>query len=211
VAVRGKTVVLLVLATIVVAATAILVPSLLARRSPPPPLPKLGPLPASFTLIDHTGAAVTPETLRGKVIIADFVFTRCDTICPVLSMKMRRVQDQTMDVADQVKLISFSVDPAHDTPAELATYAARFHADDTRWRFATSPRGDKADLAPIAQALMSPMEEAGTTSSGAPNIVHSNYFFLIDKHLELRAFYDAEDAPKMEKMLIQARRLAREP
>jgi protein SCO1/2 len=210
-ALRGPHVAALLLGIVVVAGAAILVPTLLARQSPPPPLPKLGPLPPSLALIDHTGAEVTPDSLRGKVIIADFVFTRCDNICPMLSAKMRRVQDQTADVADAVKLVSFSVDPAHDTPAVLATYAADFHADATRWRFATSPRGDRADLAAIAEALMSPMQDAGLAPSGAPTIVHSNYFFLIDKHLELRAFYDADDAPKMEKMLIQARRLAREP
>ena len=205
--IRGKRIVLLLLVTIVAVAGSILV---LARSHPPAPLPRYGQL-GSFALIDHTGAAVTPETLRGHVVIADFVFTRCDNICPLLSQKMQRIQEETASLGDAVRLISFSVDPAYDTPERLAAYARGFHADEARWRFATSPRGDRADLAPIAAALMSPMNDLGLAPSGAPAIQHSNTFFLLDRDLELRGYYDADDAPKLEKMLIHTRRLARPP
>jgi protein SCO1/2 len=187
---------------------AIVIPTLVARE-PAPPLPVYETLPP-FRLVDHTGAEVTPESLRGHVTIVDFVFTRCDTICPVLSAKMRRVQDQTLDVAEAVKIVSFSVDPEYDRPEILAAYARNLGADERRWRFVTSPSGSRADLEPIAAAFMVTMDRSGDRPTGAPNIWHSSYFFLVDQELRVRGFYDSDDAPLIEKMLNHARTLVRQ-
>jgi protein SCO1/2 len=188
---------------------AIVIPTL-ASRGAIPPLPVEGQVP-DFRLIDDTGAVVTAESLRGHVTIVDFVFTRCDTICPTLSAKMRRVQDQTADVGDAVKIVSFSVDPEYDQPDILAAYADQFGADERRWRFVTSPNRTRADLEPIAEAFMVTMDRvAGERPGGAPNIWHSSYFFLVDQDLRIRGFYDSNDGPRVEKMLNHARQLVRQ-
>ncbi|HEU4610838.1 MAG TPA: SCO family protein, partial [Kofleriaceae bacterium] len=91
----------------------IIVPTLMCRPEHKP-MPDLGAV-GSFSLVDQTGQPFTEAAMAGHVSIVSFIFTRCDTICPVISMKMQRIQEKTFDVGDAVKLVSFSVDPQYDT------------------------------------------------------------------------------------------------
>ena len=100
----------------------------LARRPHDPNLEDLGMVPP-FQLVDNRGQPINQEVFRGHPTIVSFLFTRCDTICPVTTMKMAKIQEKTFDVGSKVKLVSFSVDPKYDTPERLAAYAQRFHAD----------------------------------------------------------------------------------
>lgn len=92
-----------------------------------------------FSLIDRSGETITLADLRGKIWIADFIFTRCPDVCPLMSAKMAQVQSALADQPD-LKLVSISVDPEYDTPAILARYATQLEADPDRWYFLT---GDK--------------------------------------------------------------------
>ena len=112
---------------------------------------------SGFSLVDQTGQPFTDAALRGKVSIVSFVFTRCDTICPVISMKMARIQEKTFDLSRDIKLVSFSVDPEYDTPARLAEYADKYGADPERWRFLTGPY--KAVYALIEGPFMTSMHD----------------------------------------------------
>ena len=109
-------------------------------------LPDLGSVPA-FALTDELGRPFTDSAMRDNVTIVSFIFTRCDTICPVTAMKMERIQEKTFDVGVAVKLVSFSVDPTYDTPPKLAEFAKRYRANPERWRFVTGPlrQGARAD------------------------------------------------------------------
>lgn len=204
--VGGRTVVLAVVAvTIAIAIPAIAWPlwSAQHRRLD---LPDLGVLP-DFTLTDQTGAAITPRELEGKVVVANFIFTRCDNACPVATLKMTRLQDDTADVADDLKLLSFSVDPTYDTPPRLAEYATRFRADTARWRFVT---GDHTAVKKVVEdALYISMDQVGTQPSGQPNIVHQPHFALIDRHRHIRGFYDSTDPVRLETLRRDARELIR--
>ncbi len=177
-------------------------------KDAPPKLDDLGEVPV-FALRDHTDAELTEAWLRDHVTIVDFVFTRCDTICPVMSLKMARLAKQTEDLP-AVRLLSFSVDPAYDQPAVLATYAAQYDADPARWRFVT---GDYDAVRTIAEgALMTAMEpQAGTTPSGAPDIRHGGHFLLVDQDLHIRGVYDSAVNARMELLARDARSLARPP
>jgi protein SCO1/2 len=183
----------------------VLVPTLLCRR-PDPKLDDLGPV-GTFALVDERGQAFTEDALRGHITIANFVFTRCDTICPITSAKMQRIQDKTFDVGAAIKLVSFSVDPAYDTPARLTAYAQRFGADPTRWRFVT---GDPAKMHALVEGpMMMSMQNQGVTVTGAPAIAHNGHFLLIDKIGEIRGAYDSGDLPRLDEMIHDARFLAR--
>ena len=103
-----------------------------------PPLPVFGQIPG-FELIDETGRPFDGKSLEGKVWVADFIFTTCSGPCPRMSSLMRQVQQASSAMPD-VKLVSFTVDPERDTPAALAQYAARYHAQPERWHFLTGPR-----------------------------------------------------------------------
>jgi protein SCO1/2 len=199
-----------VLVALLIVFTAAVVPAVivptLACRPADPRLEDLGPV-GSFALTDERGEPFTDAALRGHATIVSFLFTRCDTICPVTTMKMARLQEQTFDVGAKVKLASFSVDPAYDTPARLAEYAQRYHADPTRWRFVTGPVEDMRRL--VEGPFMNSMASEGVTPSGAPAISHSGYFLLIDGNAHIRGAYDSSDIHKLDEMVRAARYLVR--
>jgi protein SCO1 len=184
---------------------AIVVPTLLCRpeQKPPPALGQVTP----FQLVDQTGAPFTDAAMRGHVSIVSFVFTRCDTICPVISMKMERIQDKTFDVRDKVKLVSFSVDPTYDTPERLAEYGARYRANPERWRFVTGPHDRVHAL--IEGPFMTSMLRLPDRPSGAPDIKHGGYFLLVDPNLEIRGVYDSDLINQLDALMRDARYLAR--
>jgi len=194
---------LVILAAAVV--PAVVVPTLMCRRSDPQ-LEDLGAV-ARFALTDERGERFTDEALHGHATIVSFLFTRCDTICPVTTMKLARLQDQTFDAGARIKLASFSVDPAYDTPARLTEYAQRYRADPARWRFVTGPVDDMRRL--VEGPFMNSMAREGVTPSGAPAISHSGYFLLIDGNAHVRGAYDSSDIQKLDEMVRDARYLAR--
>src|SRR5262249_27414546 len=127
-------------------ATAVLVAGGLAvwRARPAPSLPVLGAVP-SFTLVERSGRAVSATDLAGHVWVAGFVFTRCPDFCPALPPRMAGPKRALAPAADPVRLVSFSVAPAHDTPEVLRGYAERAGARDG-WLFVTGPREALAAL-----------------------------------------------------------------
>ena len=176
-------------------------------RDSDPELPDLGSVPA-FSLVDETAQPFTEQALRGHPTIVNFAFTRCDTVCPVLSMKAQRLQSKTADRKGvAIKLLTISVDPEYDTPPRLAEYAVRFEADPTRWRFLTGPPDKIRAL--VTGPLMNAMDRDGTRPSGAPNIVHSGYFLLVDSDLVIRGVYDSNDMQRLDELIHHARFLAR--
>ncbi|MEZ4402520.1 MAG: SCO family protein [Kofleriaceae bacterium] len=172
-----------------------------------PTFPEDQPIP-DFAFIDHTGATFTRAELLGHVSIVNFIFTRCDTVCPVTTMKMRTVADRTGD-EPSIKLVSISVDPAFDTPAVLAAYAAKAGADPTRWRFLTGDTG--AIRALVERGMAIGFDTIGTLPSGAPNISHSGHFVLVDQRGHLRGYYDSDDWGRIETLMRQARWLIHHP
>src|SRR5712675_547679 len=123
---------------------------LVARRAPAiptsqdPALPLFDPVPP-FALTASNGAPVTNATFAGRVWIADFIFTRCTGACPLLSGRMLALQ-KALAGRDDVRLVSFSVDPDYDTPEVLASYAKDHGADTSRWIFLTGARADLHEL-----------------------------------------------------------------
>ena len=184
---------------------AVVFPTLVCRRADPQ-LGDLGEV-GAFTLTDERSQPFSEAALRGHVTIVSFLFTRCDTICPVTTMKMARLQDKTFDVGAAVKLASFSVDPAYDTPARLAAYAQRYQADPARWRFVTGPVEPMRRL--VEGPFMNSMMNEGLTPSGAPAISHSGYFLLVDGNGHLRGAYDSNEIQRLDEMIRDARYLAR--
>jgi len=185
---------------------AIVIPTLMCRTAPPA-LPDLGTV-TPFALTDERGLVFTEEGLRGHPTIVNFVFTRCDTICPVISLKMERLQHKLSDRrAESIKLVSISVDPKHDTPAKLAEYAQRYNARPEKWRFLT---GDPEKVRALVEGpFMNSMMSEGLTPSGAPAISHNGYFVLVDANLVIRGVYDSSDIHKLDELMRHARFLAR--
>jgi protein SCO1/2 len=173
------------------------------RRSPPPPV--LGTLPP-FELTSHEARPFRLADLRGQVFAASFVFTRCETICPVIVGKLRRVQEATNDLGPAFRLVSFSVDPGHDTPPVLAAYARARGADPRRWVFLTGEQ--QALQRTVVDGFKTVMERG----DGSPEtILHASHVVLVDGAGRIRGYYDAADDDCVERVSRDARALVERP
>jgi cytochrome oxidase Cu insertion factor (SCO1/SenC/PrrC family) len=164
------------------------------------PLPVLGEVPA-FQLTDQMGRTFSSRpALNGHVWVADFVFTNCEGPCPRMSSHMHSLQAKT---DPGVKLISFTVDPARDTPPVLAEYAKKFDCDSNRWLLLT---GDVATLNKLDQDAF----KLGSVNGG-DEIEHSTYFGLVDKKGRIRGFYGISAGDPVANIARDAARLEQEP
>jgi protein SCO1/2 len=163
-----------------------------------PELPVYGQVPP-FELTAQSGRPFTRQSVDGKIWVADFVFTTCMGPCPRLSSKMRQLQTSLAQMPD-VKLVSFTVDPAHDTPPVLAEYAKRYRAEDGRWYFLTGPQER-------LQFLTRDVFKLGDTGGA---LIHSTRFVLLDRRSRIRGYYGTEEGTSMDDLLKDVRRLKRE-
>ena len=156
----------------------------LSGCAPKQPLPVYGQIPA-FELTAETGQPFDRKSLDGKVWVADFIFTTCTGPCPRISSLMREAQQATSAIPE-VRLVSFTVDPERDTPAALAQYAARYHAQPERWHFLTGPR----------DALDHLTRDAFKLGNVDGSLVHSTRLVLLDRESRIRGYYGtSEDDP----------------
>ena len=163
-------------------------------------LPVLGEIP-DFTLTERSGGAIRRSDLNGQVLIADFVFTRCAGVCPLMSAKMKRLQTIFQDEAG-IRFISFSADPDYDKPEVLREYAERYEADPEKWLFLT---GDKEKIYELSlqhfHLGIGEIPEEAQELRGQ-TIRHSSKFVLLDPKGQIRGYYDTE-GPSGFKQLIQ--------
>lgn len=164
-------------------------------------LAPLWPAPA-FAYRDQRGATVTLDALRGKVWVANFIFTQCRTICPLLSAKMVQLQRQLAGV--DVRFVSFSVDPAHDTPEVLAAYAHQWHAEETRWLLLAT---DEQTL-PATAAGFHVTAKKNDAPGALDPILHSGVFVVVDAEGLVRGVYDSEHKEDFQALARDLRRLS---
>jgi protein SCO1/2 len=180
-------------------------------------LPVYGDIP-SFSLTDQMGQAFTSEELRGKVVLANFVFTNCTEFCPTLSSRMAQIQERLEEdglLGKEVLLLSFSVDPEYDTPEILLSYAERYSADYNAWRFLIGPPevmrqvitdGFKLDFGRVGKPYEHPHVD-GSTHIHEYNVYHTTRVVMWDKAGRVRAYYDGAADWDMEKVLKDVRQL----
>ena len=164
-----------------------------------------GPVPA-FALVTQAGDSLHLSDLRGRPWIADFVFTTCGSICPMMSAQFERLSGQ-VDAA--VRLVSFSVDPERDTPEKLAEYGARYGAEPGRWLFLT---GDKPQVRRLVQEGFRLSVQDATPediAAGSDAILHSTRFVLVDAEARIRGYYDGADAEAVERLRRDLAKLVR--
>jgi len=180
--------------------------ALVARSMrPQAPLPVLGHVPA-FHLVDERGAPFTEASMRDHVSVVDFIFTRCPTSCPRLTARMAELQARLSRGPDDVRLVSFSVDPENDTPAVLSRYAADAHADLTRWSFVTGGADD------VQRAVVVGFKTADVkTARGAGDydVVHGEWFVLVDPAGDIRGYYPTGTDEEFAALVHDVRRIAK--
>ncbi len=162
----------------------------------------LGAVP-QFDLISQDGQPFHSQALAGKIWVADFIYTTCPGPCPRMTSQMREVQDAVSKVpaiSSSVRLVSFTVDPATDTPPVLAAYAKLHGASPAVWYFLTGP-------VPVLQMLDRDAFKLGNIDA---SMQHSTRFVLVDRRGRIRRYYDTTEASAIPKVIADVSALARE-
>lgn len=159
---------------------------------------------ADFRFIDQDSTEVTNKTFANKIYVADFFFTSCRTICPIMKTQMLRVYDSIENDPD-VLLLSHTIDPEYDTVGKLHDYAERLGVKSSKWHFVT---GEKDSIYNIAQkSYFATAMEDKTEPDG---FIHSGAFLLIDKDRRIRGKYDGTKEDDVNRLLTDIERLKEE-
>src|SRR5690606_6416120 len=157
---------------------------------------------ASFSFLNQEGETITNKDVEGKVYVADFFFTSCPTICPIMKKEMLRVYDAYKDSRD-FQILSHTIDPSHDTVELLKDYAERLGVEDaSTWHFLT---GDQERIFEIGQTsyLSTAMEDKNAPGG----LLHSGAFVLIDQEGHIRGVYDGTKEDQVDKLLADIPKL----
>jgi protein SCO1/2 len=161
------------------------------------PMEELGPAP-DFTLTDQTGAPYGLQDLAGRTALVDFIYTNCTDACPILTSTMRQAQqqlEQSKLAGSRVMLLSLSVDPDHDTPEVMNSYAQQYGVDADSWRMLTGDWDQVYDvLTAFKVSTRLPRPAPNSPAPGGTELSHSTRIVLIDGQQQIRAYLDGSDA-----------------
>ncbi|RAJ11726.1 SCO family protein [Arenibacter echinorum] len=150
---------------------------------------------ADFALTNQNGKLVTQKDYADKIYIADFFFTTCPTICPIMTKNMAGIQDKVLN-DDDVMLLSHSVTPDIDSVPQLKKYALEKGVKDSKWNLVT---GNKQQIYELARKSYMAVKTDG--DGGPYDMIHTENFILVDKERRIRGFYDGTDSEEIEKLL----------
>jgi protein SCO1/2 len=151
-------------------------------------LPVIGSV-ADFTLTNQDGQSVTLADVTNHVWIADIIFTRCAGPCPRMTGQMKMLQN-VLPADSAAKLVTLTTDPEFDSPAVLKRYGQRFDADFNRWNFLTGTKSEIAALASGSLKLSAVPVKLEDQKSVADLFIHTTIFVIVDKHAQLRGFFE---------------------
>jgi protein SCO1/2 len=173
-------------------------PIVWALRTPVPPrLKVLGTLPP-FELTAQDGSPFGSKDLAGRVWVASFIFTRCDTVCPAITRQMARIQGRTRNLEPAFHLVSISVDPEFDDPARLAVYARAHRASPRMWTFLTGP------IDAVRETVVRGLRISMDPERPGGDAFHGTHLVLVDGEGRIRGYYDPEDAGAVERVVRDA-------
>ncbi|WP_435412365.1 SCO family protein [Psychroserpens mesophilus] len=158
---------------------------------------------ADFKLLNQNGDTITQDTYEDKIYVADFFFTTCQTICPIMTDQMHRIQEEIKN-DDDVMLLSHSVTPEIDSVAQLKRYAIEKGVDDSKWNLVT---GDRKQIYDLARKSYLVVKDDDSEDYG---MVHTENFALIDKDKQIRGIYNGVSPTSVDSLLQDIRRLKKE-
>ena len=157
---------------------------------------------ADFAFVNQVGDTIRKEDMAGKIYVADFFFTTCPTICPVMKKEMLRVFEQFKGEPN-FRILSHSIDPTHDTQAVLKDYAEKLGVPDaTTWNFLT---GDQEKIFEIGQTSYLTTTMADDMEPGG--FLHSGAFLLVDQQGRIRGVYDGTKTEQVDRLLADIPKL----
>ena len=150
---------------------------------------------SDFELINQNGKTITQEFYKNKIYVADFFFTTCQSICPIMTKNMLEIQEQLKN-DKEILLLSHTVTPEIDSVQQLKKYATENNIDDDKWNLLT---GDKRQIYDLARKSYLAVEDS---EFGDFDMIHTENFMLIDKQRQIRGFYDGTDKKEIERLLL---------
>jgi len=159
---------------------------------------------ADFKLINQNGDTITQDNYAGKIYVTDFFFTRCMTICPIMTNNIWKLQEVFKD-DDDIRFLSLSVTPVIDSVSVLKEYAISKGVIDAKWNITT---GDKKHIYELARKSYFALLEEG--DGGLQDFIHTENFILVDKKKQIRGFYDGTNSEDIERLILDIRILKNE-
>ncbi|WP_336066538.1 SCO family protein [Mesoflavibacter sp. CH_XMU1404-2] len=159
---------------------------------------------ADFSLINQNGDTITQDNYKNKIYVADFFFTTCQTICPIMTDNMVDIQKEIKN-DDEVMLLSHSVTPKIDSVAQLKRYAIKKGVIDSKWNLVT---GDKGQIYRLARKSYLAVKDDGMPDDYG--MVHTENFMLIDKKRQIRGYYDGTKKEEIQRLLKDIKTLKKE-
>jgi len=150
---------------------------------------------ADFSLTNQNGEIITQEDYKDKIYVADFFFTTCQTICPIMTKNMHEVQKEFI-TDNEIMMLSHSVTPDIDTVAQLNRYAQEKGVNASKWNLVT---GDKKQIYELARKSYLAVKEDG--NGGLFDMIHTENFMLIDKKRQIRGFYNGTDMEEIQRLI----------
>ncbi|MDC0249138.1 SCO family protein [Flavobacteriaceae bacterium] len=148
-----------------------------------------------FSMKNQNGETITQEFYNDKIYVADFFFTTCPTICPIMTENMVYIQEKIKNDSD-ILLLSFSVTPEIDSVEQLKKYALEKNVIDSKWNLVT---GNKKDIYNLARTSYLVAKTNG--DGGKYDMIHTENFVLVDKEKRIRGFYDGTNSKEMDQLL----------
>lgn len=161
-----------------------------------------------FSFLNQNGQTVTQEFVKNKVYVAEYFFTTCGSICPIMNKQMQRVQKAFSD-NDGLKILSFTVNPEIDTVAQMKRYAEGHGANDEQWQFLTGNKDELYGLARKSFFVLKPAEAENLGDAGS-DFIHTNNFVLVDRKKRIRGYYDGTSANSVDSLIHDIDRLLKE-
>lgn len=151
---------------------------------------------ADFKLINQNGKIITQEDYKNKIYVVDFFFTRCTSICPIMTNNLVKVQDEFINNNNEIMFLSLSVTPEIDSIAILRTYADNKGIIDSKWNITT---GNKKHIYELARKSYFAVVEQG--DGGLQDFIHTPNFILVDTKKQIRGIYDGTDAIEIQRLI----------
>ena len=159
---------------------------------------------SNFSLINQDGETITQETYKNKIYITDFIFTRCGSICPIMTDNMATIQKEFLN-DDEIMLLSLSVTPEIDSVSVLRAYADHKGVVDSKWNVTT---GNKKHIYNLARKSYFAVVEQG--DGGLQDFIHTPNFILIDKANQIRGIYDGTNDEDIKQIIADIKKLKKQ-
>ena len=161
-----------------------------------------------FSFVNQNGETITQKDLEGKVYVAEYFFTTCGTICPIMNEQMTRVQHHYR-LNDNVRILSFTVNPEVDNVERMKEYALEHKANDKQWFFLTGEKDSLYALARKSFFVLKPAEAENLGDAGS-DFIHTNNFVLVDGQKRIRGYYDGTSISSVDSLIHDIGRLLKE-